>query len=262
MRTSRKPKDKVSLTFSERRDTLESAQAGVNRIAAPLESPEKPTTLRALIFDVDGTLDETESAHRATFNDAFAEGGLDWHWDEPLYARLLEVSGGKECIVHYWSEVRGAVPTRRAAVDRVGVQRGVEPGHRDHHLAGQYRSLDAIGDRVRLDIDVPDYRGRLHGPSEEAASAGVPADASEDGSACCRLPGLRGFGQRNASGRACRPADDRDPQRFHGAPRFHRPAARPAQFGRRDGGRSACLACGGRALSRHAPNPLRSPPLN
>jgi hypothetical protein len=114
MRTSRKSKDKVSLTFSERRDTLESAQAGVNRIAAPLEFPKKPTTLRALIFDVDGTLAETESAHRARFNDAFAEGGLDWQWDEPLYARLLEVFGGEECIVHYWSEVRGAVATRRA----------------------------------------------------------------------------------------------------------------------------------------------------
>jgi len=67
----------------------------------------KPTTMRALLFDVDGTLADTESAHRVAFNRAFAEAGLDWHWDEPLYTRLLEVSGGKERIMHFWREMRG-----------------------------------------------------------------------------------------------------------------------------------------------------------
>ncbi len=62
--------------------------------------------LRALIFDVDGTLADTESAHRAAFNHAFAEFGLDWHWDEALYTELLDVSGGKERIVHYWKSVQ------------------------------------------------------------------------------------------------------------------------------------------------------------
>jgi len=61
--------------------------------------------LKALIFDVDGTLADTESAHRAAFNQAFAELGMDWHWDEALYTRLLHVSGGKERIAHYWQEV-------------------------------------------------------------------------------------------------------------------------------------------------------------
>ncbi len=66
-------------------------------------------TLRALIFDVDGTLADTESSHRAAFNVAFAEAGLDWHWDEPLYTRLLDVSGGKERLVHYWGQVNAGV---------------------------------------------------------------------------------------------------------------------------------------------------------
>lgn len=61
--------------------------------------------LQALIFDVDGTLADTESAHRAAFNHAFAELGLGWEWDESLYIRLLEISGGKERIAHYWNEV-------------------------------------------------------------------------------------------------------------------------------------------------------------
>ncbi|MDO8774135.1 MAG: HAD-IA family hydrolase [Burkholderiaceae bacterium] len=58
--------------------------------------------LRALIFDVDGTLADTESAHRAAFNSAFKEFGLDWYWDEALYTGLLDISGGKERILHYW----------------------------------------------------------------------------------------------------------------------------------------------------------------
>jgi HAD superfamily hydrolase (TIGR01509 family) len=57
--------------------------------------------LSALIFDVDGTLAETEELHREAFNAAFAAAGLDWHWDQGLYAELLEVSGGKERIAHY-----------------------------------------------------------------------------------------------------------------------------------------------------------------
>jgi HAD superfamily hydrolase (TIGR01509 family) len=65
--------------------------------------------LKALIFDVDGTLADTEMAHLAAFNHAFAEAGLDWHWDVPLYTQLLEVSGGKERIHAYWKS-RGDMP--------------------------------------------------------------------------------------------------------------------------------------------------------
>ena len=61
--------------------------------------------LEALIFDVDGTLADTESAHLAAFNHAFAEQGLDWHWDVALYTSLLEISGGKERMLHYWKHV-------------------------------------------------------------------------------------------------------------------------------------------------------------
>jgi len=55
--------------------------------------------LQALIFDVDGTLADTErDGHRIAFNAAFAEAGLAWTWDEALYGELLEVTGGKERI--------------------------------------------------------------------------------------------------------------------------------------------------------------------
>jgi HAD superfamily hydrolase (TIGR01509 family) len=59
-------------------------------------------SLRALIFDVDGTLAETEEqGHRVAFNRAFADAGLDWHWDSATYGRLLPVAGGKERIA-FW----------------------------------------------------------------------------------------------------------------------------------------------------------------
>ncbi len=57
--------------------------------------------LKALIFDVDGTLAETEEYHRRAFNDAFKYFNLPWTWDRELYLELLRVTGGKERILHY-----------------------------------------------------------------------------------------------------------------------------------------------------------------
>lgn len=55
--------------------------------------------LKALLFDVDGTLADTEAdGHRIAFNQAFAEAGLNWNWDVALYGDLLQVTGGKERI--------------------------------------------------------------------------------------------------------------------------------------------------------------------
>lgn len=52
-------------------------------------------SLTALLFDVDGTLADTESGgHRPAYNRAFAASGLDWHWSPELYQELLVVSGG------------------------------------------------------------------------------------------------------------------------------------------------------------------------
>lgn len=58
-------------------------------------------TLKAVIFDVDGTLADTEEAHRQAFNETFRAHGLPWEWDAPLYRELLAVTGGKERMRHY-----------------------------------------------------------------------------------------------------------------------------------------------------------------
>lgn len=68
--------------------------------------------LRALVFDVDGTLADTEEAHRAAFNAAFAALGLPWHWDRALYTRLLDVAGGRERIAHFAPQAEPALVDR------------------------------------------------------------------------------------------------------------------------------------------------------
>lgn len=61
--------------------------------------------LKALIFDCDGVLVDTErDGHRVAFNMAFAEKGLGVEWDVPTYGALLEVAGGKERMRHYFDE--------------------------------------------------------------------------------------------------------------------------------------------------------------
>jgi len=58
--------------------------------------------LKALIFDVDGTLSDTErDGHRVAFNKAFDEFGIGWHWSVDTYGDLLAVTGGKERMKFY-----------------------------------------------------------------------------------------------------------------------------------------------------------------
>lgn len=69
-------------------------------------------TVKALIFDVDGTLAETEEAHRIAFNDAFIHFGHDWVWDRTLYKALLKVTGGQHRIRHYLEQTGDAALAR------------------------------------------------------------------------------------------------------------------------------------------------------
>ena len=80
--------------------------------------------LKALIFDVDGTLADTEEAHRCAFNEAFRRHGLDWNWSKPRYAHLLQVAGGKERLRAHVDSLplgagaHGALVERIAAIHR------------------------------------------------------------------------------------------------------------------------------------------------
>ncbi|MFA5913620.1 MAG: HAD-IA family hydrolase [Burkholderiales bacterium] len=63
-------------------------------------------SIKALIFDVDGTIADTEETHRQSFNAAFLEHDLHWDWSRGEYAELLRTSGGKERIGVYIESLR------------------------------------------------------------------------------------------------------------------------------------------------------------
>lgn len=78
-------------------------------------------TLKALIWDVDGTLAETErDGHRVAFNQAFEQHGLPWRWDEAHYGQLLRITGGRERLLHDMAQHRQAevAPAEREALAR------------------------------------------------------------------------------------------------------------------------------------------------
>ncbi|HEU0087373.1 MAG TPA: HAD-IA family hydrolase [Pseudonocardiaceae bacterium] len=86
--------------------------------AAPLPNgpdvPEREDPLRAVIFDLDGTLVDTErDGHRVAFNEAFEAAGLDYRWGVPEYGRLLTMAGGKRRLVHYL-QAHGHTPAEAA----------------------------------------------------------------------------------------------------------------------------------------------------
>ncbi len=70
------------------------------------------SALKALLWDVDGTLAETErDGHRVAFNLAFEEAGLHWRWDAAHYGDLLKVTGGRERLLHDMISRSDAPPT-------------------------------------------------------------------------------------------------------------------------------------------------------
>ena len=71
----------------------------------------KVSELKAILFDVDGTIADTERhGHLVAFNLAFEEEGLGWHWTDEMYQDLLSVTGGKERMRHYLEKYDIAEP--------------------------------------------------------------------------------------------------------------------------------------------------------
>lgn len=89
--------------------------------------------LKALIFDVDGTLSDTErDGHRIAFNRAFVDAGLDWSWDVETYGILLKVTGGKERIRLFIQKFQ---PDFNVPVDLDGFIKDLHQSKTNHYVA-------------------------------------------------------------------------------------------------------------------------------
>ncbi len=75
-------------------------------------------TLRALLFDLDGTLADTERlGHRPAYNRAFRKLGLSFRWGPKLYRKLLRKAGGQERLLHYLERYEPELGEHRGAVE-------------------------------------------------------------------------------------------------------------------------------------------------
>ncbi|MGH3896825.1 MAG: HAD-IA family hydrolase [Pseudonocardiaceae bacterium] len=80
------------------------------------DPPPSADPLQAVIFDVDGTLADTErDGHRVAFNEAFEAAGLDYRWSVPEYGELLTTTGGRRRIERYLRS-KGHPPAEVAAL--------------------------------------------------------------------------------------------------------------------------------------------------
>jgi beta-phosphoglucomutase-like phosphatase (HAD superfamily) len=114
--------------------------------------------LQALVFDVDGTLADTErDGHRVAFNRAFRDAGLDWDWSVALYGQLLSVTGGKERIRYYLDRFN------------TGFER---PADLDGFIAGLHRAKTGHYMRLMEEGAIP-LRPGIHRLLQEARTQGV-----------------------------------------------------------------------------------------
>lgn len=108
--------------------------------------------IKALIWDVDGTLSETEETHRDAFNQSFAAAGLDWTWDRATYRRLLQVTGGKERMARFAADSGMAMDVKTISAIHVNktktygrlIETGsasLRPGVRDVIKAARQRGI-------------------------------------------------------------------------------------------------------------------------
>ncbi|MGG7568292.1 HAD family hydrolase [Rhodovulum sp. DZ06] len=125
-------------------------------------------TLRAIIFNVNGTLADTEPLHLRAFNRAFRDAGFDWVWDDATYARLLSVEGGLPRI-RAWVEEHH--PRDLAALENAGTLEALHAAKSDLYL----RKLEANGVPMR-----PGVMRLIRDAASEGVKLGVVTTSSRE----------------------------------------------------------------------------------
>ena len=129
--------------------------------------------LKALLFDVDGTLADTErDGHRVAFNRAFVDAGLGWDWSPELYGELLAVTGGKERIRYYLDNFNTAF-SRPDDLD--GFIRGLHAAKTDHYTQLLAEGAIPLRSGVRRLIDEARAEGLRMAISTTTTPANVEA---------------------------------------------------------------------------------------
>jgi hypothetical protein len=216
-------------------------------------------TPKALIFDVDGTLAETEDLHRRAFNAAFADAGLPWVWDRALYTALLETTGGKERIAAFQRDVLGGEPvlTWDAIV-------ALHADKTERYVALMNDGALALRPGVGALIDAARQAGlRLaiattrRGRKQETRPGRFQPRARTPGSVRRRLPGVRRLPQRPPRRDGRRSENRGDARPLHRRPGLLRSRRRPSDDAAVRQDRAAGLTSGRgtlRTVGRTAPS--------
>jgi len=115
--------------------------------------------LEAVIFDVDGTLVDSErDGHRVAFNEAFEEAGLPDYWDVDTYGQLLKITGGARRLA-FWLENHGSSTTEAAELAerlhkrKTQIMRGLIADGRVQPRPGAHQLIDALeASRVQMHV--------------------------------------------------------------------------------------------------------------
>jgi len=118
-------------------------------------------SIEALIFDIDGTMADTEEAHRQAFNLAFADHELEWNWSQRVYGDLLKVAGGKERLAFFIRSLDRSAEEKERLLKRIPAIHSSKTKHYTSRLMNGGLSLrpgisrllhDAQQRRLRLAI--------------------------------------------------------------------------------------------------------------